>query len=168
MAYWIPAALPLRLAIMARPRGGDWLVTEVTRLKHEGADILASLLTREEEAELDLLEERAACEQAGMEFRQFSIPDRQTPDKSPQFRTFAGDLYQDARQGRAIVAHCRAGIGRSSLLLASLLVQSGYPAEHAFAMISAARGFPVPDTPEQIDWVRQFARNWSHPSEAID
>jgi len=144
---------------MPRPRGGDWLAIEMERLRGEGADIVASLLTPEEETELDLVDEGAACEQAGLEFRRFAIPDRQTPDHSTSFAAFVRELHGDALRGRAVVAHCRAGIGRSSVLLASMLTLSGYSVQDAFIMISGVRGFSVPDTPEQIEWVDRFARS---------
>jgi len=128
----------------------------MTALRREGVDILVSLLTHEEELELGLIHERSACADAQIEFRQFSIPDRQTPLDRKAFRQFMEGLYQEILKGRSIAAHCRAGIGRSSLLLASLLSFQGYPAEESFTMISKARGLQVPDTPEQVDWVRQF------------
>ena len=43
--YWIKAAGPGKLAVMPRPRGGDWLEDEIRGLKRFGVDILVSLLT---------------------------------------------------------------------------------------------------------------------------
>jgi hypothetical protein len=40
----IGGATPGRLAIVPRPRGGDWLADEVARLKAAGVDILVSML----------------------------------------------------------------------------------------------------------------------------
>src|SRR5262249_15997324 len=62
------------------------------------------------------------------------------------------------REGVGIAIHCRAGIGRSSLLCASLLVKDGWTDGDAFQAIQQARGFPVPDTPEQREWVASYAR----------
>ena len=64
-----------------------------------------------------------------------------------------GDLRARHRAGHSIGVHCRMGIGRSSLLLAALLVRSGTSPEDAFQLISAARGLPVPDTDEQRQWL---------------
>jgi len=43
------------------------------------------------------------------------------------------------------------------LLAASLLVASGIEPEAALQRVSSARGFSVPETPEQKQWVRDFA-----------
>lgn len=156
MAYWIEIDTPSRIAIAPRPRGGDWLDDDLHALRREGVDILVSLLTPEEATELALDDEGAACARAGIEFRNFPIPDRQVPQSTQAFREFIGSLHQEQAKGRTIAAHCRAGIGRSSLLLASLLTLDGYTADDAFHHISQARGLKVPDTPEQVNWVNQF------------
>lgn len=157
MAYWIEAASNNRLGTAARPRGGDWLDSEMSDLRREGVDLLVSLLTLEEEAELELLKEGEACTAAGIGFRRFSIPDRETPVSLDSFRQFLRELHQESLRGKSIVAHCRAGIGRSSLLIAALLTMDGHSADEAFQLISKARGLQVPDTPEQVEWLRSFS-----------
>jgi hypothetical protein len=49
------------------------------------------------------------------------------------------------------------GIGRASLIAASVLVALGASVDKAFAAIASARRFPVPDTWEQREWVEAFA-----------
>ena len=49
------------------------------------------------------------------------------------------------------------GIGRSALVAACLLKSQGIGVDEAFAMISRARGFSVPDTEEQREWVKGWA-----------
>ena len=46
-----------QLAIIARPRGGDWLAEEVQDWKNEGFDVIVSLLTTDEERDLGLTED---------------------------------------------------------------------------------------------------------------
>ena len=156
MAYWIETGLPAKLAIMPRPRGGKQLEDEIRTLKREGADVLVSLLTPEEDVELALEYERAACSGHGIQFRNFPIPDRDIPTSTEAFLRFIDTLHHDLLQGRSIVAHCRAGIGRSSLLLASLLRREGLSTDDAFRRITQARGMLVPDTPEQLHWVENL------------
>jgi protein-tyrosine phosphatase len=62
-------------------------------------------------------------------------------------------------QGKSVGVHCRAGIGRSSLIAASLLIQAGLSAEAAFLSIQKSRGCPVPDTAEQRQWVERYGDN---------
>jgi len=37
--YWIKTSASLRLAIMARPRAGDWLEDEIDHWKREGVGL---------------------------------------------------------------------------------------------------------------------------------
>jgi protein-tyrosine phosphatase len=156
MPYWLRLPTPAKLAIIPRPRGGDWLDDEIRNLRRDGVDVLVSLLTSEEEDELGLNREADACREADVEFYNFRITDRQFPASTQAFRNFIAELRTLRLQGKNIGAHCRAGIGRSSLLLASLLLTEGYAVEDAFDLISEARGLQVPDTLEQIEWVRNF------------
>lgn len=157
LTYWIANTAPARLGTAARPRGGDWLESEMSSMRREGVDILVSLLTPHESSELDLTNEATTAAEAGIEFRNFPIPDRETPTSAEAFRAFVTELHQESQKGRSIVAHCRAGIGRSSLLTASLLTLNGHSAKEAFRLISAARGMQVPDTVEQVEWLREFS-----------
>lgn len=52
--YWIEGITSGRLGITARPRGGDWLEDEITSLRQSEADVVVSLLEREEAAELGI------------------------------------------------------------------------------------------------------------------
>jgi protein-tyrosine phosphatase len=156
MAYWIEIDSVGRLAIAPRPRGGDWLEDDIGALKREGVDILVSLLTAEEVAELALSAEESDCERAGIQFRKFAIPDRETPQPMQAFEVFIEKLRQERLSGKNIAAHCRAGIGRSSVVIASLLICEGHSVEQAFQLIASARGMQVPDTREQVAFVERF------------
>ena len=158
MLYWIQFPGPGRLAIAPRPRGDDWLESELTSLRREGVDVLASLLTDEEEEQQGLTDEAALCRRIGIEFRSFAIPDGDTPASMHQFGDFIGFLDKELMQERSILVHCLAGIGRSSVTAAALLCRHGYQPDDAFDLISRARGLQVPETDEQADWLRQFAQ----------
>jgi protein-tyrosine phosphatase len=157
MSFWIDTASPLQLAIASRPQGGQWLHNDVRQLKHEGIDILVSLLSSQESRELDLDEEKAACSSLGISFVNFPIPDRQVPPSRFAFVTFAQFLHRRATEGLRIGVHCRACIGRSSVLLATVMRLEGFTTKEAFNRISAARGLSVPDTAEQAKWVTRLS-----------
>jgi protein-tyrosine phosphatase len=156
MAYWIETGIPAKLAIMPAPNGGNRLEGEIRTLKREATDVLVSLLTPDEEFDLGLEHERAACSGHGIRFRSFPIPDRDIPASTEAFLKFLDTLHHDLLQGRSIVAHCRAGIGRSSLLLAALLRREGLSTDDAFRRITQARRMLVPDTPAQLHWVENL------------
>jgi protein-tyrosine phosphatase len=150
--FWVPCNRG-RLGVMPRPRGGDWLDDEVRALRQQGVDVLASLLTAEESEELDLLGEPAACEAAGIRFVNHPVPDRGLPSSETAFRVTAQVLAVELEKGATVVVHCRQGVGRASILAVGVLAVRGVPIPEAFDRVAAARGRPVPDTPEQRAWV---------------
>jgi protein-tyrosine phosphatase len=150
--YWIRAVEPLRLAVMPRPRGGDWLADEVSGWKRMGIDVVVSLLHRYEADELDIAEEESLCQHHDIRYRSFPIQDRGTPNSAAEFLALADEITASVKQGLAVAVHCRAGIGRSGLLAACILFRLGIDASNAFAVVSKARGLTVPDTSGQIDW----------------
>lgn len=155
--FWIETGNKLRLAIVPRPRGGDWLQDEAISMKNAGVDILVSMLRSEEAAELGLTAEADACRTAGIEFKSFPIQDREVPSSLASFAAFVDQLRAELHSGRSVAVHCRASIGRSSLLLAGVLCAEGFAPEEAFKRLAKARGLQVPDTAEQVQWIEMFA-----------
>jgi protein-tyrosine phosphatase len=123
--------------------------------REAGLDVVTSLLTREEEAELELREEEALAREQGLEFHAFPIPDRGVPESRVQTADLIRVLEKALASGRNVAVHCRQGVGRSALIAASLLAAAGQDPQQAFACIEGARGAPVPDTAEQREWVRR-------------
>lgn len=157
---WINEAQPSRLAIVLRPRGGSDLQTDLEQVRDAGIDILVSLLTAEDNEDLDLTDEGRIATQLGMRFLSWPVLDRCTPSDLPGFRRLIAELAGEVRAGKAIGAHCRGCIGRATVLLASVMVALGWQADTALRLIEKARGYNVPDTPEQLEWILNF-----HPGE---
>jgi protein-tyrosine phosphatase len=151
--YPIRAVSPHRVAIVARPRGGAWLCDEMTALAREGIDVLVSMLTDEESTELGLEKESEDCEAAAVTFVNLPIPDRSVPADADEFLRSVEQLAEMVREGRFLGVHCRASIGRSSMLAVSVLVRLGWDVNEAFDAVQTARGCSIPDTPEQRQWV---------------
>lgn len=154
--YWIRHAEPPKLAIVARPRGGDWLDDDLQALKRDGVDIVVSALTRPEEEELGLANESERANVAGIEFVSYPIPDRETPQDRSSFHRLISQLVSAIQAGRSVGVHCRGCIGRSTVVAASVLVELGWTAKSALALIEQSRGCMVPDTDEQRDWIRHY------------
>lgn len=159
--YWVPGPWPGRLGIVPRPRGGDWLADEVRSWRAAGLDVVTSLLAPEEAAELELQDEEAQSLREGLEFHAFPIPDRGVPRSRMDLIKLVGRLERALESGKNVAVHCRQGIGRSSMVVASVLVSAGEEPDEAFRRIEKARGTSVPDTLEQRDWVRQTATQGS-------
>jgi protein-tyrosine phosphatase len=68
-------------------------------------------------------------------------------------------LWKRLAAGKSIAIHCRAGLGRSSMMAACVMVLAGIDPNSVFDLIGAARGFTVPDTQEQRDLVAKFAKH---------
>jgi protein-tyrosine phosphatase len=153
---WIAGVPRGRLAVLPRPRGGDWLEDEVESLRAAGVDALVWLLTREEMAELNLLGEAGCCSASGIEFVSFPIADRGVPASEQAARSTVQRLATLLTRGKAVAVHCRQGVGRSAVVAACLLASFGQTPEAAFERIAQARGCSVPDTPEQRAWVKRF------------
>jgi protein-tyrosine phosphatase len=153
--YWLPNdATDGKVGIMARPRGNDWLDAEVAYLKQRGVSVLVSLLQSDEISELELSKEWEYCMQHEIEFINFPIPDRGLPPQNKLLEKFLDHLKERLHSGHSIVIHCRMGIGRSSIIAGALLLVEGKHAEEIFKAISAVRGLKVPDTDEQIAWLK--------------
>ena len=156
--YWIDGSWPGKLAIVLRPRGGDWLEDEVQAWQQAGLDVMVSLLTREESTDLDLVHEAELSQVRGIQFIGFPIPDRSVPLSRRATLELLKELHQLLAEGKNVGLHCRQGIGRSAVIAACLLVFLGIELEAAFQHISVARGCAIPETAEQRDWVLAFAR----------
>jgi protein-tyrosine phosphatase len=140
------------LSVMAKPVSGEWIEDEFIGLKSLGIDKVVSLLEKFEQQDVGLASEEELCVKNGIEYSSFPIPDRGLPETG-QARIFIQELHQEIGNGKHIVIHCRAGIGRTGIIAGGVLVKSGMSAKEAFALISTARGVQVPDTEEQEDWL---------------
>jgi protein-tyrosine phosphatase len=133
------------------------LTDEVGSWKDEGLHFVVSLLTAEEELELKLLDERSAVEAGGMAFISFPIDDGGTPASTSEARDLIDRLVGFLRAGLTVGIHCRAGIGRSPMMVAAVLTTAGVSLRSALRDLCHARGVPVPETEEQLAWLQEFA-----------
>ena len=155
--YWLHGPWPGRLAIMPRPRGGDWLEAEIRAWSRAGINAIVSLLAPDEIADLDLSEEERLCEANGIQFVSFPIPDRGVPSSKEAVANLGAKWIALLNDGNNIAIHCRQGIGRAALIVICLLVLSGIDPETAIELVSSARGIAVPETAQQRRWIVDFA-----------
>jgi hypothetical protein len=155
--YWLDGPWRGKLAMAARPRGDDWLRDDLASWRRAGIDVVLSLLTPEENREMGLGDEAAEARTQGMEFVSFAIPDLQIPRSEAKWAEVVEKAAGALSEGKNVVVHCRQGIGRSGLAATCLLVRSGISPGAAVEVASAGRGVPVPETPEQRDWVDHYA-----------
>lgn len=155
--YWTSGPWPGKLALAARPRGGDWLEDELKSWRAAGIDLVLSLLTPEEAGELGLQKEQREARNSDVRFLSLPIPDRQVPSSESSVKETIEQLDSALSAGKNVVIHCRQGVGRSGLVAACLLISKGLSSGAAVETLSAARGLTIPETPEQRSWIDHYA-----------
>jgi protein-tyrosine phosphatase len=141
-------------AIMARPsleQGDPASVVNIARL---GIHLVVSLLEDNEARTLGLDAERDMVKGLGMDFVSFPIPDMGLPKSVEEFASLSKMLLKRVDAGTNILVHCHAGIGRSGLMAAGILLHCDLDPQQAFAHVSKMRGVRVPETPDQEYWLR--------------
>jgi protein-tyrosine phosphatase len=139
------------------PRGGDWLAEEMASWQRAGINTVVSLLTSDEEKDLELKHESQEARAQGMKFISFPIHDRQVPASESEMSVELERIDAELSAGKNVVVHCRQGIGRTGLVAACLLVTKGLSPKAAVDALTAARGNPIPETAEQRDWIDHYA-----------
>lgn len=155
--YWTEEKFPGRIALVPRPRGGDWLEDETAAWANAGLSVIVSMLESHENDSFDLTREAEFCAQNGIEFISFPVKDRGVPKLDQEFQKLLEKLKAFLLQGKNVGIHCRQSIGRAPFLAAVLMAMFGVEPEKAFQQLSAARGVGVPETAEQREWVGRFA-----------
>src|SRR5262245_34505764 len=109
--YWVDLPASGRLAIMPRPRAGDWLDGEVAGWRAEGIDVIVRLLEAEEVKELGLRREAGVCHNLGMEFISFPFPDGGMPATTREAMALAEGIVMRLSKGKAVALHAGPGSG---------------------------------------------------------
>lgn len=154
--FWIKSNPPVELAIVLRPRAGEWLQNEMSRIKQAGVQALVSLLEPQEAKLLGLEKEAEIAEEAGLHFLNYPIPDTRVPADVDHFRTFVSGLANRLRGGESLGIHCRGCIGRSTITAACALIHIGLKPMDALAAVEAARGCRVPENSDQLEWILHY------------
>lgn len=137
---------------MPKP-SGEWLAEDILHYSALDVSTVISMLEASEIEELGLQEEGQICAVEDMDFVNFPIPDRGLPDQT-KFTELVSETVQRLTNGERVAVHCRAGIGRSGILVCSSLAVLCGSAEQAIKAVSEARGVEVPDTQEQRNFIK--------------
>jgi protein-tyrosine phosphatase len=154
--FWIAGNPPVALAIVLCPRGDVWLKDELREIRRAGVDILVSLLEPSEANWLGLGDEEKLANEVGLNFLSYPIRDVHVPADIRTFQAFVAEVASSLRDGKKVGMHCRGSIGRAPTTAACTLIQLGWGAKDAVAAIRKARGYPIPDTDEQVRWILNY------------
>ncbi len=141
-------------AIMARPSLEENEPASVVNIARLRINLVVSLLEHSEARTLGLEAEREQVKAHAMEFVSFPIPDMGLPPSVEEFAGLSRMLFRQVDAGVNTLVHCHAGIGRSGLMAAGILLHCALDPEQAFAHVSRIRGVRVPETREQECWLR--------------
>jgi protein-tyrosine phosphatase len=156
--YWITGVPCGRLAILGRPRAGDWLADEITDWATNGLTDVVSLLEDHEVRDLELTREAELVRHAGLDFERFPIADRGVPTSLEKTHDLWRRLEVKLRNERSVGIHCRASIGRAGMVAVGTLLRFDVAEDVAWQYASMARGRQVPDTDEQRLWIAKAFR----------
>lgn len=128
-----------------------WLQTEY------GVEVLVSLMEDFEYEELkipDLFEKAAGL---GIEVIRFPVVDGGVPpqDELDDYAALIRGLVDRLEKGSTVIAHCHAGLGRTGLVVSSVLVALGYGPGRAIDLVRESRPGTL-ETPEQVDLVYEL------------
>ncbi|HHT9126182.1 MAG TPA: dual specificity protein phosphatase 23 [Candidatus Brocadiia bacterium] len=137
--------IPGEIAGMARPAS---TIHDFESLRDDGIDAIVSLT--ENPLNKPLIEE------FGFEYVHIPIEDLSVPtmDQVEDFVEFATRMRND---GKKIVVHCGAGIGRTGTMLACYLVSKGYSAEESIDEVRRKRPGSI-ETDEQVEVIHRYER----------
>src|SRR5262245_57491468 len=97
--YWVVDCPIGRVALLAGPRGNDWLDGEIEEWKKAGINRVVSLLEVAEAIELGLDREAEDCRKFGLKFDQFAVPDRGTPISEAGFSDLIASVVGSMQSG---------------------------------------------------------------------
>jgi protein-tyrosine phosphatase len=135
----------------------DRLSDEISEYKQSGISIVLSLLEEQEAAILKLDNEEKLVRKAGLEFINFPIKDGSVPGFA-SYTKFLDLLYPQLNTHAQLYVHCHHGIGRSSLLVAGLLIKSGAGYDETLELIAKKRGLAVPETLSQKKFLFTYSK----------
>ena len=141
--------------MMPKPPGGVQLTTYVEFLKSLKVDCVVSLLQQTEIERFSLIQEGQQCREMNIDFIHFPIQDHNVPQFFLPYNQLIEKLLRLVNENKTIAIHCYAGIGRTGLTAASLLIKKGVQVDMALMKLSKIRGLKVPETIDQITWLHR-------------
>lgn len=135
-------------------RYGSDPVSDLDALRAWGAAALVTLMEPQELHRFGFAALGARAEAMGLEWHHLAIRDMGAPDDLFEQRwTHTGPrLRRLLRDGKHIVLHCMAGLGRSGMIAARLLVELGGSPDNAIRSVRAARPGAI-QSPAQEDHI---------------
>ncbi len=159
-SYWV---LPGRLLAGEHPFGEDPIEAHdrLARLRAAGIDAFLDLTVPREMPSYRRLLPRAS------EYARFALADGGVPAEPALMRSIQSHINAVLGRGRHLYVHCRAGIGRTGLVVGCYLAAEGLEGEEALKTLNRlwrqsarSKNWPrVPQTDAQADYVRRWVKS---------
>lgn len=125
-------------------RSGHWhrdLDADLARVQQWGTCMVISLIEEHEFRELEVEALPDDVEQLGMKWRHLPIRDMSLPGKhfNDRWPEVGQEIMTTLQAGMRIFLHCKGGLGRTGMIAACLLIESGMSAEEAIVQVRLAR-----------------------------
>jgi ADP-ribosyl-[dinitrogen reductase] hydrolase len=125
-------------------RSGDWdrdLDADLSRIQEWGAGMVVSLIETPEFETLQVVNLPETVTQMGMSWRHLPIRDRYPPNNEfcLRWQTVAPEILSTLASGKNVFLHCMGGLGRTGLVAACILIESGLDPEEAIKKVRKAR-----------------------------
>jgi ADP-ribosylglycohydrolase len=158
-SYWV---VPGRLLAGEHPGGATLELTRnrLAQLRDAGINYFVDLTAPDEVAGYHAELPRS------VHYLRRPIPDHGVPIERGHMAEVLDCLRDAAREGRRVYLHCRAGIGRTGMVVGCLLVERGLTGEAALEELNrlwrqsarANQWGTIPETDEQSNYVKRWAR----------
>jgi protein-tyrosine phosphatase len=136
----IPLGLPGAVYRAPLPFGAfDLQLSTLTEMQQTKVDVVYSLVEPIEWTLKATRDARKPMAEQGIQRVDFPIHDFGVPQDAAAFQAAVGDALQQAQQGINITVHCNAGMGRTGLFLAEMVIQ-----HFGWGVVEA------------VDWLRQY------------
>jgi len=138
--------------------GRQWarvLEADLETIRAWGASAVLSLVEPHEFARLGIPDFAQAIARTPLQWLRVPITDMATPGAATlaAWRAQGPALLQALNSGQRVLVHCAAGLGRTGMLVAKLLVLHGAGADEAIDQVRRARPGTI-ETEAQAEWVR--------------
>jgi ADP-ribosylglycohydrolase len=164
-SYWV---IPGKLLAGEYPagRGAAETKSRLEKLLHAGIDCFVDLTAPEERTSYREILPK------GVHHVRKPIRDHGLPEESAHMAEILATIEHALAAQRCVYVHCRAGIGRTGMVIACLLIERGRRPDDALDEVNRlwqrcarSREWPsVPETDEQTEYVRGWSRSSAGPA----
>lgn len=135
------------------------ILEDLSEVRSCGAVGVVSLLGTQEMRALNVGQLPSLLDKTGLWWRHLPIRDRDVPSREFEqcWLTEGRWIRAQFRDGKCVVLHCHAGLGRTGMIAARLLVEFGVSHQQAIELVRAARPGTI-ETSSQEEFVRRLPR----------